>query len=383
MRTLAKTLFVIALLVAVGYALRLTVFAPKPVPVTVYRAATGIVEDTVTNSKGGTVKSRRRASLSPQIGGRVVSLPHREGDRVRRGDVVLRLWDGDVRAQVDLRTRSLETALATSEQACLEAQLAEKELGRILELYRDRIVSQDALDKAQTARDAGNAACSAASARVAEADASLAVMKTELQKTVVRAPFSGVVAELRAEVGEFVTPGAPGVAIPPILDLIDPDAIYISAPLDEVDSGKVRVGQVVRVTFDPYPGREFAGSVVRVAPYVEDRQDQNRTFEIEVELEDKDFARTLPPGTTADVEVILAASEDVLRVPSYALLQGGKVLVVEGDRLVEREVETGLRNWQWIEITSGLSPGEAVVVSLDRAEVKDGALAEIADETDR
>ncbi len=383
MRTLLKTLLVIAALVAIGYGLRRTVFAPKPVPVTVYRAATGIVEDTVTNSKGGTVRSRRRAALSPEIGGRVVALPHREGSRVEKGEIVLRLWDGDRKAQVELRRRSLATAEATRVQSCLEAELAEKELGRVLRLFEDEIVSEDALDKAQTARDAGRAACAAAAARVAEAGASLTVVRTELQKTVVRAPFGGVVAELRAELGEYATPGAPGVYIAAVIDLIDTDAIYVSAPLDEVDSGKVRVGQPVRVTLDPHAGREFEGSVVRVAPYVEDTQDQNRTFEIEIELADADFARELPPGTTADVEVILAAHENVLRIPSYALLQGGSVLVVEGEQLVEREVATGLRNWQWIEITSGLTAGEAVVVSLDRAEVKAGAKAEITDETDR
>ena len=145
----------------------------------------------------------------------------------------------------------------------------------------------------------------------------------------------------------------------------------------------MRVGQPVRVTLDPYAGREFEATVVRVAPYVEDTQDQNRTFEIEVELADKDFIRELSPGTTADVEVILDAHDDVLRIPSYALLQGGSVLVVEDELLVEREVETGLRNWQWIEINSGLTPGDRVVVSLDRAEVKAGAKVEITDEIER
>ena len=86
---------------------------------------------------------------------------------------------------------------------------------------------------------------------------------------------------------------------------------------------------------------------------------------------------------TADVEVILDARDDVLRIPSYALLQGGSVLVVEEGLLVEREVETGLRNWQWIEVVSGLAVGEAIVVSLDRKEVKAGAKSEITDETDR
>jgi HlyD family secretion protein len=383
MRTLLKLLLFVAVVAAIAVALRLTVFAPEPVPVTVFRAARGVVEDTVTNSKAGTVKSRRRAALSPQVGGRVVALPHREGSRVSRGDVLLRLWDGDLRAQLALQRRSWAAARAARDQACLEAELAGKELARVRRLHEERIVSEDALDKAQTARDAGRAACAAAGARVEEAHAALGVTEAQTERTIVKAPFDGLVAELRTEVGEYVTPGAPGVYIPAILDLIDPDAIYISAPLDEVDSGKVRVDQPVRVTLDPMADRELGGRVVRVAPYVEDAEDQNRTFEIEVEHDDGELARTLAPGTTADVEVILDVRQDVLRVPSYALLQGGRVLVVEGERLAERRVGTGLRNWQFVEITEGLSEGEAVVVSLDRAEVEAGALATIVEETDR
>jgi len=88
-------------------------------------------------------------------------------------------------------------------------------------------------------------------------------------------------------------------------------------------------------------------------------------------------AATLPanllPGLSADLEVILDAREKVLRIPTYALLEGGRVLLVENGRLVERPVTTGLRNWSFTEIASGLTGGEEVVVSLDRAEVKAGA----------
>jgi HlyD family secretion protein len=132
---------------------------------------------------------------------------------------------------------------------------------------------------------------------------------------------------------------------------------------------------------DAYPGRELPGRVTRVAPYVLDMEEHSRTFEIEVELEDGAFAATLLPGTSADVEVILAAEPDALRIPTYALIEGARVLVVQDDRLVAREVETGLRNWAFTEVRRGLSAGEPVVVSLDRAEVEAGARAVISEET--
>jgi HlyD family secretion protein len=112
-----------------------------------------------------------------------------------------------------------------------------------------------------------------------------------------------------------------------------------------------------------------------------DVEEQNRTVEIEVELDDQAFAATLLPGTSADVEAVLDARDAVLRVPTSALLSGDKVLVVERGRLVERRVEAGLRNWDVTEVRGGLEDGAEVVVSLDRADVKAGARAVVEPST--
>jgi HlyD family secretion protein len=114
---------------------------------------------------------------------------------------------------------------------------------------------------------------------------------------------------------------------------------------------------------------------VEVAPYVADQLEQNRTVEIELELDDVAVARTLLPGTSADAEVILSTREDVLRIPTSALLEGGKVLLLADDRLVERTLDLGLRNWDFTEVTGGLERSDRVVVSLDRPEVVAGARA--------
>jgi HlyD family secretion protein len=201
------------------------------------------------------------------------------------------------------------------------------------------------------------------------------VARVGLGKTLLSAPFDGVVAELSTEEGEWVTPSPPGLPIPPVVELFDPDDTYVSAPLDEVDVGRVKSGVPVRVTFDAYPGRTFPGKVTRVADYVLDLREQNRTFEVEVVLEDAAFAKALLPGTSADVVVVLARKEDVLRVPSYALLPGGRALLLSKGRLVSATVETGLKGAEWAEVASGLSEGDAVVTSLDRSEVKEGARA--------
>jgi HlyD family secretion protein len=374
-RWLERLVVVAAILVAVGAALWFFVLRPPPVPVTVHPVGRGTVEETVTNSKAGTVKAGRRSKMSPETGGRVAFIGARAGDRVRRGAVLLRLNDGDLRAALALAEQDLATARAAAREACLTADLAARELQRNLDLERDRIVSESALDRLRSDRDATAARCDAARAAVERARAAIDLARANLRKAVLLAPFDGLIAELKAEVGEWVTPSPPGVPIPPIFDIIDPTSIYVSAPMDEVDAARVAPGLPARVTLDPFPDRTFKGEVRRVAPYVLDIEQQNRTLEVEVEFEDTGFARTVLPGTSADVEIILKTVPGVLRIPSYALLEGERVLVVNGGTLAARHVRIGMRNWEFAEVLEGLDEGEPVVVSLDRAEVREGARA--------
>ena len=102
------------------------------------------------------------------------------------------------------------------------------------------------------------------------------------------------VAELSTEVGEWITPAPPGVPIPPVIDLLDQKALFISAPIDEVDAERVQVGQQARITVDSRPNFRFDGRVSRVAPYVFDDLEQNRTVEVEVEFSDVAAAAGTP-----------------------------------------------------------------------------------------
>jgi HlyD family secretion protein len=311
----------------------------------------------------------------------VAELPARKGARVSAGEILMRVADADYRAQLGLQQAALSTARSARTEACRQAELAERDLSRNRKLASDRIVSAELLDQLQSRRDVAAASCATAGTRIRQAEASLAVARANLEKTVMRAPFAGVVADVTTELGEWITPSPPGLPIPPVIVLYDDASTYISAPMDEVDVARVRVGQAVRATLDAYPGRPFGGRVIRVAPYVLDVQEQNRTFEIEAELDDSSFARTLPPGTSADVEVILNARENALRIPSYALFETNRVLVVRGGRLSAQEVKTGLKNWQFVEVSEGLAKGEAIATSLDRPEVKAGARVTVAGET--
>lgn len=373
---------VLLALVLVVLVLRWTVWRPEPIEVEVFVAETGRVESTVVNSRAGTVESRLRAGMSPGIAGLVSSIEVDKGERVRRGEVLLQLDASEHRANARLAERSLDAARASSDEACLAAEQAARDLRRAEGLSERDLASDQDLEDAQTHARVTEAECTAARARVSQAEASLALARATLDKTTMRAPFDGVVLDVTTEVGEWISPSPPGVMIPPVIDVIAPDSLYVSAPIDEADVSEIRVGQPCRITLDAYRGRDFPGRVTSVASYVEASSEQSRTLEVEAVFLEGDLPENLLPGLSADVEVILAERDGALRIPTYALLEGDRVLRVEGDELVSAPVKTGLRNWEYVEITDGLEPGDRVVTSLDRPEVKAGARVRVVEGSD-
>ncbi|MEK8023876.1 MAG: efflux RND transporter periplasmic adaptor subunit [Candidatus Hydrogenedentota bacterium] len=384
MKRLIRIVIATLVLVAIGIALKFTVFRTNPVPVTVQPVERGRVEKIVVNSKAGTIRSRQRAQLSPAVSGRVIELTIRRGDVVHKGQLLLRLDDSEYRAQVLQAERALAAARAAEKQSSLEAAQAGRELDRNRALASDSAIAPSAFEAIESRRHVALAGVEGARERARQAGASLQAAQASFEKTMIHAPFDGVVADLSTELGEWLSPSPPGVNIPAVIDLVDLDSIYVSAPLDEVDLARVHVGLPVRISVDAFGDSAFEGTITSIAPYVLDKLEQNRTFEIEADFgastSAADRPRDFVPGATADVEIILDSRDDVLRVPTYAILEGGKVLVIRDGMLVGVPVERGISNWQYTEITGGLREGENVVISLDRAEVKEGAAAVISGE---
>jgi HlyD family secretion protein len=376
----AKRLIIIAIFLAIFVLLRFTVFRPKPIEISAYKVSKGRVEETVTNSKAGTVKVRQRSKLSPEIGGRVKYLGAREGDRVQKGQLLLQLDDSELKAALSLAQRAEQSARSSVKEACVAADWAGRELDRNRALNQQGVVSDALLDQAKHNFETATARCDASKSELKRAQASVEVAQANLRKTELRAPFDGIVAQLSTEVGEWITPSPPGVPIPPVIDLIDNSRVYVEAPIDETDAGRVATGLPVRISLDPYPNRTFGGTVTRIAPFVQDIEGQNRTVDVEAEFQDSSFAKTLLAGTSADIEIILRSHDDVLRIPTYALMEGNKVLIVENNQLVSRNLKIGLRNWEYTEILDGLKEGELVALSLDLAQVTEGAKVKVAHE---
>jgi HlyD family secretion protein len=132
---------------------------------------------------------------------------------------------------------------------------------------------------------------------------------------------------------------------------------------------------VVRISLDAFGDRSFEGRVRRVAPYVLDLEAQARTVDVEADFVTADDTRALLIGYSADIEVVLDRRDDVVRVPTEALLEGHRVLVFVDGHLEERTVEPGLSNWRNTEVRAGLAEHEQVVLSVDREGVEAGARA--------
>ncbi len=357
---------------------------PEPVEVRVQAAEIGLVEEMVSNTRAGTVKACRRAKLAPGTGGQIARLLVHEGDRVRSGQVLLELWNQDLRAQVTLAEREADAGEARARAACLNADNAQREADRQEKLKERRMASEELVDRAITGAAAGKADCEAARATARVGSARLGVAQAELDRTRLTAPFDGVIAEVSGELNEYVTPSPPGIPTPPAVDLIDDSCYYISAPIDEVDAAQVRLGQTARVTLDAFGERSFEGTVRRIAPYVLDLEKQARTVEVEVEIADPPRDSPLLAGYSADVEIVIERREDVLRIPTAAVRVGDQpsVLLLDPETgLIEsREIETGLSNWEQTQVTAGLEAGEKVILSLDREGVEEGAPA-VVEET--
>ena len=371
MRRLALIAFIVVVLAGVVF----WSTRPKPIPVVLKEVATGKVEATLANTRAGTIEACQRTKLSTIIGGRIEYLGVKEGDKVKKGQLLLKLWNDDQQANAELARAQVTVAAKRVDEACIAAANAEKEARRQAELRARGFVSSSREEAARTDAEVRQASCRTARADVAQAEARFRATRTEQGRVALYAPFDGTVAKIVGELGEYSTPSPPGVMTPPAIDLFDDSCLYVKAPMDEVDAPKIQSGQIVRISLDALPGQSMAGKVRRVAPYVSAVEKQARTVDIEVDFDDPAIIGQLLVGYSADVEIILDARAKVLRIPTAAIQEGGRVLLFDAasEKLVERPIKTGLSNWEYSEVVDGLAAGDRIVTSLEKEGVKAGA----------
>ncbi|MEQ1779162.1 MAG: efflux RND transporter periplasmic adaptor subunit [Nitrosomonas sp.] len=345
---------------------------PKPLAVELTTVATGNVEATIVNTRAGTIKACQRSNLAPIAGGQIAKIWVKEGDRVQKGQTLLELWNVDLQAHRELAQRQLAMSQERRRETCILAENARRESIRTQQLVEKGFVSSQRAEDADANARARQAGCDAAISDIKRAEAQMRVAQAGLDRTVITAPFSGVIAHISGELGEFTTPSPPGIPTPPTIDLINDSCLYVNAPMDEVDAPKIKVGQEARITLDAMPNKIFPGKIRRIAPYVTEIEKQARTVDIEVEFQQL-TEDILLVGYSADVEVILERRNEVLRIPTQAIRQNNTVWVVDAhSKLIERQLETGLSNWSFTEIRSGLKEGDQILISFDQNNIKAG-----------
>jgi HlyD family secretion protein len=352
---------------------------PKYVDVDVVALEQGEVKATVSNTRVGTVKACRRSYLAPATGGQVAVLHVKEGDIVKQNQLLMEVWNKDLKAQVTLQDAQIKANRATAEQVCQLGAGAKREADRLLRLQKfDHIVSEEQVDIKATGARAQQASCNAALEAIAVSQANRDAVQAAVERTLVFAPFDGTVAEINAELGEFITPSPPGIPTLPAIDLLDVSCLYVSAPIDEVDAPQIKTGMSACVSLDAFTDKRCSGTVSRIAPYVLEKEKQARTVEVEVKLTDPKDLKELLPGYSADIEVLLASKPQALRVPAEAVLEKNKVLLIKPNGLLEeRSFVPGLVNWNNVEVLSGLNAGDKVVLSVGKEDVVAGAYARI------
>jgi RND family efflux transporter MFP subunit len=302
----------------------------------------------------GTIKALHEITLTPDQGGKIARIYVDEGDRVVKGQVLAEIDTESIRLQL----RQAEAGQGVAEAAFKDA-LRNKE-------RMDRLVKESAVSEQQA--EQVRLGLEGAQAQLEQARAAVNMARHALDVSIMKAPFSGVIASKNADVGDVVNPmmGSFGAASG-VLTLVDFSKVKISIEVGQDVILRVQKGQPAELRISAYPGRTFAGTVT-IANLAADPL--TKMFGVEVTVDNPDLA--LRPGTFGEVSVEIASRESALVVPQKALVEGNFLFVAQGGKAVKRAVELGLQAADEVEILSGLEEGEAVIVEGNYS-LEDGA----------
>jgi HlyD family secretion protein len=321
-----------------------------------------------TVSASGEIVAERYADIGSSTMGKLVSLPVKEGDRVREGQVVARIDAVPAKSETDAATALVRAAGADERAARARLDDAAKALVRIRQLRTQGLVSQSELDVAQAASDAAAAQADAASRRIAQGKAQLNRAQDVLRKTEIVSPLDGVVTRLPVREGEMVVIGIqnmPGTTLMTISDLAQVNA---EVKVAEAEVMGLRVGQPATVSLEAVPGKEFSGEVVEVGASALPTVGTGaaaREFKVKVRVQAPEA--NLRPGLSCDADILVSESKNALTVPLQAVVLRGEpgkeepgVFTVESGHARFVPVETGKIGGLEIEV-KGLPEGREIV----------------------
>ncbi|MFP3979916.1 MAG: efflux RND transporter periplasmic adaptor subunit [Desulfobacterales bacterium] len=287
----------------------------------------------------GSIEAFQTVTIHPETSGIIESVHFEEGQKVEKGDLLFSIDDAKIQAQLEARQAALEEAEANRENALLIYQRRER-------LYEQDVGSQEARDEARTRYQA-------LTAQVKRLKAEIENIKETLADTRVRAPSDGFTGERRVDQGQLVNTDIQ------LTSIVQTERLEIAFTVPERYSGRVQVGQEIRVSTTAYPDKTFSGTVYFVDPQI---AQATRSLRIRARMDNPD--NILRPGGFVTVELITGVRENVLTIAEEALIPtrtGYMVFTIEDLRAKGREVEIGLRKPGTVEITGGLEKGETIV----------------------
>lgn len=354
----------------------------------------GSVEFTITAVTTGTVQADRSVTITPLFSGEVEEILVEVAYTAKKGEILLKLDREEAESQYQLASANLKNARiqlekATTSQVIRNAaseadydkakaayEKAKSDFQKFTELHSSGIISDQQLteaklelDVAKTAHESATAALEdkilsekeikAARALVEQMEAALKVSRINLERTEIKAPFDGIVAERFAELGLKVNPSTP-------LFTFVGGILYARASFDEVDVAHIENGQKVKLKLDSFPNKDFLGEIYEISPVVSTDKLESRSATVKIKfLKNNNKIRH---GMSVDAEILAGAKENILFVPTDSIMirKGIEyVYIVEDGRAVKREIETGLSNWEKTEVINGLQGGDLVITSLD------------------
>lgn len=300
----------------------------------------------------GSLRAQERVDVTPKINGRLISVRVDIGDEVTRGQLLAQLEDEELQQQVQQSDAALDVSRAVVNQRELELKNQQAILDRTRGLHDSGLISSEELEQTQTRYDVAQAQLNLARAQLVQAEAGLRELRIRLDQTRVVAPIAGLVGR------RFVDPGALVNANTPVVTLVKLDNVELVAGVPERDLAKVVVGAAGEVFVDALPGVSFSGTVARISPLLDP---QTRTAQVEVVIANPQLR--LKAEMFARVELDLGSKREALRIPRDALVVRGQqqgVFLVNEATASFREIQIGIAEDDWVEVTAGLELGDTV-----------------------
>jgi len=314
----------------------------RPVQVKVYKVTGQRIAEKLTYT--AVLEAWKKQVITPDISGKIARIYVNEGDRVRAGQLLAELDTRAIRLQLEQAEAALAGAKANLEDA-------RKNVERMERLFQEKAVSEQQYEKARLVLEA-------AQAQKDQAEAAVNLARHNLDVSLMEAPFDGVIASKNAEEGDVINPMMGGMsATSGVLSLVNYSRVKVKFDVAPEDIQKISRGQRIYLKGYDLPEQRFEGeiSVVNAAADL-----QTKKFRVEALINNPDLQ--LKPGMFGQVIIEVKSKENVLAVPLKALLENSYVMVVEGDKAVRKNVTTGIKNTDLIEITSGLNENDLVIV---------------------